>query len=36
MLIVGYDEKSLQKIADAIIALLSEPSQRPAEPKAKL
>ncbi|MGO9921759.1 MAG: redoxin domain-containing protein [Isosphaeraceae bacterium] len=35
MLVVGYDEKSLQKIADAIIVMLSEKSPGPAAPKAK-
>ncbi len=35
MLVVGYDEKSLQKIADAIIVMLSEKSPRPADTKAK-
>jgi hypothetical protein len=35
MLVVGYDEKSLQKIADAIMILLSEPSRGPAEAKSK-
>jgi thiol-disulfide isomerase/thioredoxin len=35
MLAVGYEEKSLQQIADAIVVLLSEKSPAPAEPKAK-
>jgi hypothetical protein len=33
--LTGYDEKSLQMIADAIVVLLSEPPQPPVEPKAK-
>jgi len=35
MLVVGYDEKSLQKIADAIVVLLAEKSQTPADKKGK-
>jgi len=35
MLVVGYDDKSLQKIADAILILLSEKSPAPADTKAK-
>jgi len=36
LFVVGYDEKALQKIADAITVLLSEPTQTGAESKAKL
>jgi thiol-disulfide isomerase/thioredoxin len=35
MLVVGYDEKSLQKIADAILILLSEQSSVPSGIKVK-
>jgi len=35
MLVVGYDEKSLQKIADTILVLVSEKSPAPADPKTK-
>jgi thiol-disulfide isomerase/thioredoxin len=35
LVLVGYDEKSFQKIADAVLVLLSEPAPSAAEAKAK-